>query len=58
MTPELPYSLKCQKYPVYTEYSHPRPKFHSVSLYDEPFSRYKVVENRNAPNDPRMTLRT
>ncbi len=29
----------------YTEYSPLRPKFHSVSLYDQPFSRYKVVEN-------------
>ncbi len=32
--------------PVYTEYSSPRPKCQSVSLYDKPFSRYNVVENR------------
>ncbi len=47
MTPEMT-SYTCQKHNVYTEYSLPRPKFHSqtVSLYDHQFSRYKVVENR------------
>ncbi len=43
---------------MYTEYSIPKPKFQSVSLYDQPFSRYRLVKNRNAPNDPRMTLIT
>ena len=58
MTPEWPYSRKCQKYPVYTEYSPPRPKFQSVSLYDQIFSRSRLVENRNVPNGPRKPLIT
>ncbi len=36
----------------------PRPKFQSISLYDQPFSRYRLVENQNAPNNPRITLIT
>ncbi len=36
----------CQKYPVYIKYLPPRYKFLSVSLYDQLFSRYKVVENQ------------
>ncbi len=32
--------------------------FESVSLKDLPFSRYKVVEIRNAPNDLRIILNT
>ena len=52
MAPEWPEALNCRKYPVY---SPPRPKFHSVSLHDQPFSRCKVVENRKCtkwpPND-------
>ncbi len=31
-----------------------RPKLWSVWLYDQPFSRYKLVENENALNDFRM----
>ncbi len=46
MIPEWPKPLKYQNYPVYTEYSQPRRKFHSVSLYNQPFSRYKFVENQ------------
>ncbi len=46
MITELPYALNCQKSPVYTEYWPPRSKFHPVSLYDQPFSRYKVFESR------------
>ena len=42
--PRMTLALKCQKYPVYTEYSPPEVKFQSVSLYDQPYS----------PND-RMT---
>ncbi len=55
MTPEWPYALNCQKGPVYTEYSPPRPKFHSVSLYDQPYSRYKV-ENRKCTKWPENNL--
>ncbi len=43
MTPERPWTLNNQKYPLYLP---PRPKFWSVSLYDQPYS-YKIVENRN-----------
>ncbi len=36
-----------------------RLKFHSASLYDPRFSRYKVVEKiGKVPNDPRITLTT
>ena len=39
-------------HPVYTEYLSLRPKFHPVSLYDQPFSRYKIVENRKCTQWP------
>ena len=42
MTPKWPQGLKCQKYTLYTEYSPPRPKFQSVSLYDQPLSRCRL----------------
>ncbi len=32
-------------YTVYTKYLPTRPKLWSISLYDQPFSRYKVVKN-------------
>ncbi len=32
----------------------PRPKFHSTSLYDQPFSRHKVVENRQCTEWPQI----
>ncbi len=35
-----------------------RPTYHSVSIYDQPFLRYKIVKIGNAPNDPRMALST
>ena len=43
-------------YPVYTENSPPRPKSHSVLLYDQPFSRYKLVENRKFTKGPQNNL--
>ena len=45
ITPEVTEALKCQKYPVYTEYSPTRSEFHPVSFQDQSFSIYKVVEN-------------
>ena len=39
MTSEWPQPRNCQKCPVCTQYSPPRPKFHSVSLYGRSFSR-------------------
>ena len=54
--PEWPQVVNCQKYPAYTEYSHPRPKFHSVWLYDEPCLRYKVDENRKCTQWPQNDL--
>ena len=43
---------------MYTGYSPPRPKFPSVLLHDQPFSRYRLAKHRTAPNNPRMTLIT
>ncbi len=57
MTLEWPYPLNCQRYPVYTVHSPPRPKCHSVSLYDKPFSRYNVVENRKCTEWPQNDLK-
>ncbi len=34
----------------------PRPKFSSVSLYNELFSNYGPVWGKSAPNDPKMTF--
>ncbi len=49
-------NINCQKYPVYTEYISPSPKFSSVSLYNQPFSRYKVSENRKCTGRPQNDL--
>ena len=38
--------MNCQKYPTSPKYLTPRPKFWSISLYDQLFSRYEVLENR------------
>ncbi len=51
-----------QRYPVHANLPL-RPKFRSVSLYDQPFSRYmyKVLENQeigNTSNDLKMILNT
>ena len=45
-----PFDLKftkfnCKKYPVYSKYLLPRPKFWSVSLYGYMFLRHKIIEN-------------
>ncbi len=42
--------------PVFTEYSPPKPKFYSVSLYDQPFLRYTVVENQKCTKWPHNDL--
>ena len=46
MTSELPGTLNCQKYPLYTEYLPMR----------DTFSRF--VKIKNAPKDIRLTLNT
>ena len=46
MTPGWHEAFNCQKYPAYTEYLPPRHKFHSISLYDHLFSRYKVDKSQ------------
>ena len=56
MTPEWPQALNCQKHNVYTEYSSPRPKFHSVSLYDQPFWRYKLAKYRKRTQWPQNDI--
>ncbi len=40
MTPNQTQGIGHQKYPTYVHCSTPSPKFSSVSLYDQPFSRY------------------
>ncbi len=52
MTSEWHWTRNCQKYPVYTKEAH----FSYVLLYDQPFSRCKVVKKiENSPNDLRVT---
>ncbi len=54
--PESPEAFNFHKYPVYTEYSSLRLQFHYVSLYDQPFSRYKIVENWKCTKWPNNDL--
>ncbi len=54
MTLEWPSALKCQRYTVYTDT--PRPKFQSVSLYDQPFSRYMFVKKTECTQWPQNDL--
>ena len=49
-------TYNCHKHPVYIESLPPRPKFHSVSLYELSFSRYKVVESRKCTEWPQNDL--
>ncbi len=56
--PRMTLITEVSKSPVCTEYSPVSPKFHSVSLYDQPFSRNRFFENRHESNDPIMTLNT
>ncbi len=57
---EWPWTHNSEKYSVYIKYPHPRSKQLSVSLCDQLFSRYKVVEMigkiSNAPNDLRLKM--
>ncbi len=51
MTPNWTWTLNSQKYSMYTKYLPLRPKFWSVSLYDQLFLRhnmYKIGENRKS----------
>ncbi len=56
MTPQWPQTHNCRKYLVYTEYSSMGPKFHSLLLYDQPFSRYNIVKNRKCIEWPQNDL--
>ncbi len=49
-----------EKYTVCTKYLSPGSKFSSVSLYNQPFSRYEVENPTigNAENDLKMTVNT
>ena len=51
----LTLNINSQKYPLYTEYIFPRPKFHSISLYNEPFRNTKS-QIETALNSPRNDL--
>ena len=57
MTPVLPEAFNFHKYPVYAEYSSLMPKFNSVSLYDQPFSRCNIVDNRKCTQWPQNDLK-
>ncbi len=46
MTSDWSWTLKNKKYPIYTTYLPPRPKFQPFLLCDQPFSRYKIDETR------------
>ncbi len=58
MTPEWPYPIKCQKYPVYTEYSLRGPYFTPFRFTTSRFQDTGFSKIGNAPNDTRMTLST
>ena len=45
MTPNWTWTLNSQKYPVYIKYLPQRPKFWSVSLYDQRFLRHRTFYN-------------
>ena len=56
MASKWPWTHNGQKYPTCTKYLPPRPKVWSVSLYNQPFSRYKIVENRKCTEGPENYL--
>ncbi len=47
-----------QKYSVYTKYLPLMPKFWSVSLYDERFSKTKVTKNQKCTEWPKLNFNT
>ncbi len=55
LTVSTPLSLR-RKFSSVCPASPPRDKFSSVSLYNQPFSRYKVVENRKCTEWPQTDL--
>ncbi len=57
--PRMTLSTYCQKYTVCTKCSCPSIKFHSVSFYDQPFSRYmhKLVETWTCTEWPQNDLK-
>ncbi len=46
ITSKWTWTVNSQKYPYYTKYFSTRPKFWTVSFYDQLFSRCKVVKNQ------------
>ena len=58
MTQNMPFITEVSKVPYIHWILTLRPKFHFVSLYHLPFSRYRFSKIGNAPNHPRMTLIT
>ena len=41
MAPKCPWTLQGHVWPIYMLLVYTSPKFHSISLYDQPFSRYR-----------------
>ena len=59
LTPNWTWTLNSQKYLMYTEHLPLRPRFWSISLYDQPFPRYKlykVGKNRKCNDWPQINL--
>ncbi len=59
VTPNWTWTLNSQKYLMYTEHLPLRPRFWSISLYDQPFPRYKlykVGKNRKCNDWPQINL--
>ena len=54
--PNLTWTHNSQKYPVYTKYLPLRQKIWSLTLYDQPFPRYKDVKNRKCTTWPQNEL--
>ena len=55
---EMHQMTQTEKHSIDTTYLPLRPKFWSVSLYDYPFLRYKVVKIGNAPSEANPKLNT
>ena len=45
------------KYPIYIDDLNPRPKLQCILIYCQPFSRYKVVQNRQCTIWPQIDLK-
>ncbi len=57
MTPKWPWTIQGQSYPIYVSLIlSPSLKYHSIFLYDQPFSGYKVVNKQKYTKWPQNDL--